>query len=327
MKGKHLITIESARIKYCFEIKRNVTIIQGDSATGKTTLIDLLQDYARDPQNGPVRLQSDVSCVVFSGAEKDWRNYLQFVSGSIIFIDEGYSFIRTKKFADTIRGTDNYYVLITREALTCLPYSIHEIYGIRTTGKYHYPEQIYHEFYPLYQEEQWGAEKFDEPALVINEDSKSGYLFLKACSKNAECISAEGNSNILQLMKKFSFSKKMVIIADGAAFGAFIEKILAFAEFYRDIILFFPESFEWMILKSGIIEISGLNDILDYPEKYVDSIKYFSWEQFFTEFLKQNTAADPIKQYQKNRLSGFYLEGKNKEQILRQYPEEIRRVL
>ena len=37
MKGKHHIIIESARLKYEFDIRRNITIIQGDSATGKTT--------------------------------------------------------------------------------------------------------------------------------------------------------------------------------------------------------------------------------------------------------------------------------------------------
>ena len=33
-----------------------------------------------------------------------------------------------------------------------LPYSIKEIYGIRTSGRYHFPEQIYHEFYQIYED-------------------------------------------------------------------------------------------------------------------------------------------------------------------------------
>lgn len=49
-------------------------------------------------------------------------------------------------------GRKNYYVLITREDLPELPYSIKEIYGIRTSGKYHFPEQIYHEFYQIYED-------------------------------------------------------------------------------------------------------------------------------------------------------------------------------
>ena len=37
MKGKHKIVVKNNRLHYEFEIKRNITIIKGDSATGKTT--------------------------------------------------------------------------------------------------------------------------------------------------------------------------------------------------------------------------------------------------------------------------------------------------
>ena len=67
-------------------------------------------------------------------------------------IDEDYPFIYSKEFAEVIRESSNYYVLITRQPLYNLPYSVQEIYGIRTTGKYHYPEKIYHEFYRIYDE-------------------------------------------------------------------------------------------------------------------------------------------------------------------------------
>jgi hypothetical protein len=35
MIGKHHVIIETSGLKYSFEIQRNITIIQGDSATGK----------------------------------------------------------------------------------------------------------------------------------------------------------------------------------------------------------------------------------------------------------------------------------------------------
>ena len=54
MKGKHHIIIESARLKYEFDIKRNITIIQGDSATGKSTLIDLISDSGARHRDGNV---------------------------------------------------------------------------------------------------------------------------------------------------------------------------------------------------------------------------------------------------------------------------------
>lgn len=53
-----------------------------------------------------------------------------------LFTDEGNSFVKTEKFAKAVRGSDNYFVLITRENLYNLPYSVEEIYGIRSSGKY-----------------------------------------------------------------------------------------------------------------------------------------------------------------------------------------------
>ena len=35
MKGKHKIVVSTKRLKYEFELHRNLTIIRGDSATGK----------------------------------------------------------------------------------------------------------------------------------------------------------------------------------------------------------------------------------------------------------------------------------------------------
>lgn len=43
MKGSHRVIIQNNRLHYEFDIKRNITIIQGDSATGKTTLINMLR--------------------------------------------------------------------------------------------------------------------------------------------------------------------------------------------------------------------------------------------------------------------------------------------
>lgn len=150
MKGRHHIIIESARLKYEFDIRRNITIIQGDSATGKTTLIDLLTDYQNEREYSPVRIESDVPREVFAGAGERWRAALELITDSIVFIDEGNHFIRRKEFAEVVQKSSNYFVLITREALPMLPYSIREIYGIRTSGKYHFPEKIYLEFYPIY---------------------------------------------------------------------------------------------------------------------------------------------------------------------------------
>ena len=150
MIGKHHVNIETSGLKYSFAIRRNITIIQGDSATGKTTLIELLADYKRLGPGQGINVSSDVPVYVYTGDGKNWEYDLDGVSKSLVFIDEDYSFIFTKEFAKYLADSDNYYVFITRKPLYELPYSTQEIYGIRTSGKYHFPEQVYNEFYPIY---------------------------------------------------------------------------------------------------------------------------------------------------------------------------------
>ena len=46
MKGKYHIVIQNNKLRYELDIRRNITIIRGDSATGKTKLIQLLEQDA-----------------------------------------------------------------------------------------------------------------------------------------------------------------------------------------------------------------------------------------------------------------------------------------
>lgn len=47
MKGKITITVRNDRTKFEFTLRRNITVIRGDSATGKKTLIEMIDDYNR----------------------------------------------------------------------------------------------------------------------------------------------------------------------------------------------------------------------------------------------------------------------------------------
>ena len=44
MKRKYYFELWSKRIRYKFDINRNITFIEGDSGTGKSILIDLLME-------------------------------------------------------------------------------------------------------------------------------------------------------------------------------------------------------------------------------------------------------------------------------------------
>ena len=51
MKGKYHIIVQNSRVRFEFDIKRNITIIRGDSATGKTTLVSMIDIHDRLGEN------------------------------------------------------------------------------------------------------------------------------------------------------------------------------------------------------------------------------------------------------------------------------------
>lgn len=312
MRGKHRIIIQNNRLHYEFEIKRNITIIQGDSATGKTTLINMLRQVENLGDSSGIDVISDVPCRILEG--RNWKILLENMSGNIIFIDEDNEFINTEEFAEAVRGSDNYFVLITRENLYNLPYSVGEIYGLRSSGKYQNTKRVYQQMYQIYSNIQDVPVK---PARIITEDSNAGYEFFEAAGreKGILCESAGGKSNIFNLIRNVK-DEEVCVVADGAAIGPEMNRLYKQAEKAKNITLYLPESFEWIILKSGLIEGKDLQKILEEPEKYIDSGEFFSWERYFTKLLVNMTEETYLK-YRKAHLNKAYLHDKNKRQILK----------
>ena len=241
------------------------------------------------------------------------------IADSIIFIDEDNRFIRTKEFAEVVRFSSNYYVLITREDLPELPYSIKEIYGIRTSGKYHFPEQIYHEFYQIYEDNTAGDFHFGLKKRIITEDAKSGYQFFRSfCPDSDACISANGNGRVYYMLKSVPDQEFLTVIADGAAFGPYMENVLKYADIRGNTLLYLPESFEWMILDSGLIHAPELKEILAEPSNYIESSDYFSWERYFTRLLTETTQGSYL-QYSKSNINPAYLGQMSVKMILGHY--------
>ena len=94
----------------------------------------MIRQFTNLGNSSGIELVCDVPCRVLEGI--DWQIILHNISGNIIFIDEENAFIKTEQFAKAVRESDNYFVLITRENLYNLPYSVEEIYGLHSSGKY-----------------------------------------------------------------------------------------------------------------------------------------------------------------------------------------------
>ena len=149
MTGKYDIELYNATVHYFLTVKRNITVLQGNSASGKSELVRLLMDFGRSGESSGITLICEKPCTVLTA--EDWELRLAHMSGRIIFIDDGSSFVRTEEFARAIMGSDNYFVIINRDSLYELPYSIHEIYGLREAdhSRYKNAEQVYNEMYQI----------------------------------------------------------------------------------------------------------------------------------------------------------------------------------
>lgn len=321
MTGKYDIVVQNRRLQYKFTVERNITVLRGDSATGKTTLIDMIAAYQQNGKDSGITVSCEKTCTTLTGLR--WQENLALIHDSIVFIDEGDKFVLSEDFAKAVKNSDNYYVIATRAPLTNLPYSVDEIYGIKNSAgnRYQGTKRLYSKFYNLCDTK---VDSISKPDLVIVEDSNAGHQFFAKLffQYKIPCISAKGKSNVYQELLQQTYSTALVI-ADGAAFGPEIEKVLSLNKLQdKKLIIYLPESFEWMILKSGLLKQGRIQAILEKPYDHIESEKFFSWERFFTSLLVDETSGTYL-QYNKTSLNHAYLNPKEQVAIVSMMPEML----
>lgn len=301
-------------VSFSFTVRRNITVVRGDSGTGKTTLFEMIADHTRLGDQSGVTIQCDRPCVALT--DINWQSQLAGYSHSIVFIDEGFQELPTDEFARMVRGSSNYFVLITRADIPSLPYSVDEMYKIKTSGKYHTFEPIYKDRGShLYSESR--AKPKEDFDILLTEDSKSGFQFFEDRfeDSNLHVETAGTNSRIGAWLDEHRESK-VFVIADGAAFGPYADVVLKIQNLRRDqLVVCLPESFEWLLLKSGIVHSAAIDRALADPSNHVDSEKHTSWEQYFTDLLKQETAGTPLA-YHKSKLAKAYTSDANAAKVM-----------
>lgn len=77
-------------------------------------MIRLLTAYNNRHESSGVTLISEKTCTVLTA--EDWEMRLSGYHDRIIFIDEGNTFVRSKRFAEYVKQSDNYFVIIYRDS-------------------------------------------------------------------------------------------------------------------------------------------------------------------------------------------------------------------
>ena len=93
--------------------------------------------------------------------------------------------------------------------------------------------------------------------------------------------------------------------------------VMRLMESRKNIVLYLPESFEWLILSAGVLKNAAMEKILKNPSEYVESRNYFSWERFFTALLIEETKGTYLAYFKRN-LNPVYLNESIKTAILSQ---------
>lgn len=296
MKGKYNLRISNNKQTFQLELKRNVTVIKGKSGTGKTTLIEMLDQWTQYGRKSGIHCVSDAKIAVFDMKTR-WEDELEERNNTIIFVDEYVEYVLTRDFAEKFNKSGNYIVIISRSGyLKWFNYSVDEIYEFQTDSRNgHITTQV-----NVYNKVK--AESISE--VVITEDSNSGYEMMQRIYK-CEVMPANGNSSVFgcckRNLKKFH---GITVIADGAAFGAYIQRVINLQKL-NDIQLILPESFEYLLLNTEPF-LREVKQKLEATWDYCDSVKYISWEQYYTELLSEICREKYDFDYSKKVLGQFF---------------------
>ncbi len=101
-----------------------------------------------------------------------------------------------------------------------------------------------------------------------------------------------------------------LVIVDGAAFGSEMRDVSEYMKMLENVVVYAPESFEWLLLSTNQIPEVKVEGILKNPEDYIDSKDYVSWERFFTDLLTEQTKNNSVWAYSKKRIAKAYLGSK-----------------
>lgn len=284
MLGIYNLIVSNKRVKFNLQIDRKITIIQGDSSTGKSYMVDRLADFVKlGEENSGVQVITEFKKIHILSKDSSWESAMSNYRNYLMVIDEDQPNLYTKEFAKMVNNSDNYFLIVARDPLKNLNYSVRSIYRFENT-QLNLNGKLYTTTYSVNEYKDQLCELYN-PKLVV-EDSGMGYDFYDRTFPN-KVISAEGNSNVETIVRRMSLTEDVCAIVDGAAFGCYIKNLCRFIDISpSNIVLLMPESFEGVILKSKFFENKlEVESIVNRTYDYCDSREYLSWEQFYTDKL------------------------------------------
>lgn len=296
MVGKYIVEIYNRRKHFSIEVKRRITIIKGKSGTGKSTLIRFIEQYQSLGKSSGIKCNTNADDILVLRENTDYEKEIskRIGTNTLIFADEEVSYIKSRDFINVLDDSGFYLIVISREVFRFFDYSVSEIYELITSIRGNVS-------YTTLSRKYKGNRFAIKPDVVISEDSNSGF---EVVSKILKCltVSANGKDNVIKLLdREKEKNDNICVIADGAAFGKNIEDILLWegANTNKNLCIFIPESFEWVLLNTKPFKSKVLSEITD-TYLYADTIRYKTWERYYFSLLKTICRAYPNVSYGKD---------------------------
>lgn len=234
-------------------VNSKYTFIQGDSATGKSTML-------RDAWD---KNHTSKDCVNAASIEA-LEALIELQRTFVIFIDEDVFNHISKDTLSNMHTSCHCFVIVSRVVPSNIPLNYKDMYYLAIDSK----EKSKHVATPIYSD----YSKLIRNVKYVCEDSGSGYQYYVYHLNNV--ISAYGNSNIKNLVDNYT-----TVIADGAAFGGYIEDLKDVCDLYL------PISFEYLVCNNMHPKDQRCSD----PVSNWDISKYASLEQYYTALLYEFT--------------------------------------
>lgn len=285
-------------IQYDLDIKNRLTILKGDSASGKSILTKMIDAHSVDKS---IIINSDIPIrhLTYSTLELD-----PDLSSDVVYILDEYDGVDTKLASKYINNRNYKFILISRyEINPFINYSTDDIYELYKSGKIIKNRKLY----PHIGDNR--NIKLDKINRFVTEDSGSGKKFFENL-QNITVTSTNGNGNITK-----DIVDNSIIFFDRVAFGPYIRKLSELI-LYKNIGVIYPQSFEHLLLTSELFNTGKIQ--AEYEKINSECLRLYpntTLETIYYRLLVNITSELNIK-YSKSDIGGWFFESKQYNKII-----------
>lgn len=285
-------------IQYDLDIKNRLTILKGNSASGKSILTKMIDAHSVDK-----------SIIIISDMPVRHLTYTTLelnpdLSSDVVYILDEYDGVDTKLVAKYINNRNYKFILITRyEINPLINYSTDDIYELYKSGKIIKNRKLYAHINDN------SNIKLDKINKFITEDSGSGKEFFENL-QNITVTSTNGNGNITK-----DIVDNSIIFFDRVSFGPYIRKLSELI-LYKNIGIICPQLFEHLLLTSELFNTGKIQ--AEYEKINSECLRLYpntTLESIYYRLLVNITSELNIK-YSKSDIDSWFFESKQYNKII-----------